>query len=169
MRGGGPETPASALSGGNQQKVILAREIDRDPKVLIAAQPTRGLDVGAIEVVHARLIEERNEGGAILLVSLELEEILSLSDRILVLFEGQIVGEYPPSVTEDELGIAMTGGGKRRRPDHRRPADPDRAAGRARGGQPRRALQAPAEGGGAARAAADACCSRSWSAASSSC
>ena len=112
VRGGRPETPASALSGGNQQKVILAREIDRDPKVLIAAQPTRGLDVGAIEVVHARLIAERNEGVGILLVSLELEEILSLSDRILVLFEGQIVGEYLPSVTEDELGIAMTGGRK---------------------------------------------------------
>ena len=112
VRGGRPETPASALSGGNQQKVILAREIDRDPKVLIAAQPTRGLDVGAIEVVHARLIAERNEGVGILLVSLELEEILSLSDRILVLFEGAIVGEYLPSVTEDELGIAMTGGRK---------------------------------------------------------
>jgi simple sugar transport system ATP-binding protein len=112
VRGGGPQTPAGALSGGNQQKVILAREIDRDPKVLIAAQPTRGLDVGAIEVVHARLIEERNEGRAILLVSLELEEILSLSDRILVLFEGAIVSEYPPTVTEEELGIAMTGGRK---------------------------------------------------------
>ena len=98
VRGGGPETPAGALSGGNQQKVILAREIDRDPKVLIAAQPTRGLDVGAIEFVHRRLIEERNEGRAILLVSLELEEILSLSDRILVIFEGEIVGEYPPTV-----------------------------------------------------------------------
>jgi simple sugar transport system ATP-binding protein len=110
VRGGGPETPAGALSGGNQQKVILAREIDRDPKVLIAAQPTRGLDVGAIEVVHRRLIEERDEGRAILLVSLELEEILSLSDRILVLFEGAIVGEYPPTVTEEQLGIAMTGG-----------------------------------------------------------
>jgi ABC-type uncharacterized transport system ATPase subunit len=112
VRGGRPETRAGALSGGNQQKVILAREIDRDPKVLIAAQPTRGLDVGAIEVVHARLIAERNEGVGILLVSLELEEILSLSDRILVIFEGEVVGEYPPSVTEDELGIAMTGGRK---------------------------------------------------------
>src|SRR6185312_1176618 len=87
VRGGGPETPAGALSGGNQQKVILAREIDRDPKVLIAAQPTRGLDVGAIEFVHRRLIEERNDGRAILLVSLELDETLSLADRILVIFE----------------------------------------------------------------------------------
>ena len=113
VRGGGPQTAAAGLSGGNQQKVILAREIDRNPKVLIAAQPTRGLDVGAIEFVHRRLVEERDEGRAILLVSLELEEILSLSDRILVLFEGEIVGEFPPSVTEEELGVAMTGGGRK--------------------------------------------------------
>jgi general nucleoside transport system ATP-binding protein len=110
VRGGGPYTRASALSGGNQQKVILAREVERNPKVLIAAQPTRGLDVGAIEFVHRRLVEERDEGRAILLVSFELEEILSLSDRILVLYEGRIVGEYPPSVSREELGIAMTGG-----------------------------------------------------------
>ena len=110
VRGGGAESKASALSGGNQQKVILAREIDRDPEVLIAAQPTRGLDVGAIEFVHRRLIEERDERRAVLLVSLELEEILSLSDRILVMFEGEIVGEFPPSATEEELGLAMTGG-----------------------------------------------------------
>ena len=113
VRGGGPQTAAAGLSGGNQQKVILAREIDRNPKVLIAAQPTRGLDVGAIEFVHRRLVEERDEGRAILLVSLELEEILSLSDRILVMFEGEIVGEFPPSVTEEELGVAMTGGGRK--------------------------------------------------------
>ncbi len=110
VRGGGADSKASALSGGNQQKVILAREIDRDPKVLIAAQPTRGLDVGAIEFVHRRLIEERDERRAVLLVSLELDEILSLSDRILVMFEGEIVGEFPPSATEEELGLAMTGG-----------------------------------------------------------
>jgi general nucleoside transport system ATP-binding protein len=113
VRGGGPQTAAAGLSGGNQQKVILAREIDRNPKVLIAAQPTRGLDVGAIEFVHRRLVGERNEGRAVLLVSLELEEILSLSDRILVMFEGEIVGEFPPSVTEEELGVAMTGGGRK--------------------------------------------------------
>ena len=113
VRGGGPQTPAGALSGGNQQKVILAREIDRNPKVLIAAQPTRGLDVGAIEFVHRRLIEERDEGRGVLLVSLELEELLSLSDRILVLYEGRIVGEFPPTATEEELGVAMTGGGRR--------------------------------------------------------
>src|SRR6478736_3538826 len=112
VRGGGAQTRAGGLSGGNQQKVVLAREIDRNPKVLIAAQPTRGLDVGAIEFVHRRLIEERDEGRAILLVSLELEEILSLSDRILVMYEGEIVGEYPPTTSEEQLGIAMTGGGR---------------------------------------------------------
>jgi simple sugar transport system ATP-binding protein len=110
VRGGTPQTRASALSGGNQQKVIVAREVARDPRVLIAAQPTRGLDVGAIEFVHRRLVAERNEGRAVLLVSLELEEVLSLADRILVIYEGRLVGEYDPSVTEEELGIAMTGG-----------------------------------------------------------
>ena len=78
--------------------------------MLVAGQPTRGLDVGAIEFVHRRLVEERGEGRAILLVSLELDEILSLSDRILVLYEGEIVGEFPPTVSEEELGLAMTGG-----------------------------------------------------------
>jgi simple sugar transport system ATP-binding protein len=113
VRGGTPQTPAASLSGGNQQKVVVAREVSRDPRVLIAAQPTRGLDVGAIEFVHRRLVAERDEGRAILLVSFELEEILSLSDRILVVYEGQIVGEYEPSVSEEELGIAMTGGLRR--------------------------------------------------------
>ncbi len=112
VRGGGPQTKASALSGGNQQKVILAREIDRDPKLLIAAQPTRGLDVGAIEFVHRRLVEERDEGRAVLLISLELDEVRSLSDRILVMFEGAFVGEFSSTVTEEELGLAMTGGAK---------------------------------------------------------
>jgi general nucleoside transport system ATP-binding protein len=110
VRGGGPQTPAGALSGGNQQKVVVAREVARNPKVLIAGQPTRGLDVGAIEYVHRRLIAERGEGRAVLLVSLELDEAISLSDRILVIFEGEIVGEYDPGVSEEELGIAMTGG-----------------------------------------------------------
>ncbi len=113
VRGGGPQTRAAGLSGGNQQKVVLAREIDRNPKVLIAAQPTRGLDVGAIEFVHRRLVEERDEGRAVLLVSLELDEILSLSDRILVIYEGEIVGEFAPGVSEEELGVAMTGGGRK--------------------------------------------------------
>jgi simple sugar transport system ATP-binding protein len=112
VRGGGPQTLASALSGGNQQKVVIAREVERDPRVLVAAQPTRGLDVGAIEFVHRRLVEERDEGRAVLLVSLELEEIMSLSDRILVIFGGEIVGEYGPDVTEEELGVAMTGGAR---------------------------------------------------------
>jgi simple sugar transport system ATP-binding protein len=81
--------------------------------VLLAAQPTRGLDVGAIEFVHRRLVEERDQGRAILLVSLELDEILSLSDRILVIYEGEIAGEFTPDASEEELGIAMTGGGRR--------------------------------------------------------
>jgi ribose transport system ATP-binding protein len=105
--------PVRLLSGGNQQKVVIAREVSRDPRILVAAQPTRGLDVGAIEFVHRRLVKERDEGRAILLVSFELEEILSLSDRILVVYEGMIVGEYEPGVTEEELGIAMTGGRER--------------------------------------------------------
>ena len=110
VRGGGPKTAARSLSGGNQQKVVIAREVSNDPRVLIAAQPTRGLDVGAIEYVHRRLVEERDEGRAVLLVSLELEEILSLSDRILAMYEGEIVGEYTSDVTEEELGVAMLGG-----------------------------------------------------------
>ena len=110
VRGGGPQTPAAALSGCNQQKVVVAREISRDPSILIAAQPTRGLDVGAIEFVHQRLVAEQDEGRGILLVSFELEEILSLSDRILVVYEGRIVAEYGRDVSEEELGFAMTGG-----------------------------------------------------------
>jgi general nucleoside transport system ATP-binding protein len=110
VRGGGPTTRGASLSGGNQQKVVIAREVSRDPSVLIAAQPTRGLDVGAIEFVHRRLVEQRDAGKAVLLVSLELEEIVSLSDRILVLYEGTIVAEFPPDVSEEELGFAMVGG-----------------------------------------------------------
>jgi ABC-type uncharacterized transport system ATPase subunit len=110
VRGGGPLTRAGGLSGGNQQKVVAAREIARDPKVLIAAQPTRGLDVGAIEYLHRRLVEERDKGRAILLISLELDEILSLSDRILVLYEGQIVGEHEGEVSEELIGLEMLGG-----------------------------------------------------------
>jgi general nucleoside transport system ATP-binding protein len=113
VRGGGPTTRGGSLSGGNQQKVVVAREVSRNPSVLIAAQPTRGLDVGAIEFVHRRLVEQRDAGKAVLLVSLELEEILSLSDRILVLYEGRIVAEFPPDVSEEEVGIAMTGARQR--------------------------------------------------------
>jgi general nucleoside transport system ATP-binding protein len=112
VRGRGPRTRAAGLSGGNQQKVVVAREVSRDPRVLIAAQPTRGLDVGAIEFVHRRLVEERDEGRAILLVSFELDEILSLSDRILAVYEGRVVGEYSPDVSSEELGLAMTGGAR---------------------------------------------------------
>jgi len=113
IRGGSPASRAAVLSGGNQQKLVAAREIARDPKVLIAAQPTRGLDVGAIEYLHGRLVAERVEGRAILLVSLELEEILSLSDRILVIYEGRIVAEHGPDATEEEIGLEMLGGGKK--------------------------------------------------------
>jgi simple sugar transport system ATP-binding protein len=113
VRGGGPLTRAGGLSGGNQQKVVVAREIARDPRVLIAAQPTRGLDVGAIEYLHRRLVEERDEGRAILLISLELDEILSLSDRILVLYEGQIAGEHTGEVSEEQIGLEMLGGGRK--------------------------------------------------------
>jgi simple sugar transport system ATP-binding protein len=112
VRGGTPQTRASSLSGGNQQKVVIAREVARDPRVLIAAQPTRGLDVGAIEYVHRRLVEARDERKAVLLVSLELDEVRSLADRILVIYEGRLVAEFGPDVTEEELGVAMTGGGR---------------------------------------------------------
>jgi ABC-type uncharacterized transport system ATPase subunit len=110
VRGGNPLTRAGGLSGGNQQKVVAAREIARDPKVLIAAQPTRGLDVGAIEYLHRRIVDERDKGRAVLLVSLELEEIFSLSDRILVLYEGEIVGDHTGEVSEEEIGLEMLGG-----------------------------------------------------------
>jgi simple sugar transport system ATP-binding protein len=111
VRGGDPWTPARALSGGNQQKVVLAREIQSNPQVLIAAQPTRGLDVGAIEYVHRRLVEQRDAGCAVLLVSFELDEVLDLADRILVMYGGQIVLERLSGQTDErELGVAMTGG-----------------------------------------------------------
>jgi general nucleoside transport system ATP-binding protein len=110
VRGGEPSTLATALSGGNQQKVAVAREVASNPKLLIAHQPTRGLDVGAIEFVHGRLLEERDKGRGILLVSLEFEEVRALADRIVVIYEGQIVAEFPPDVSEEELGVAMTGG-----------------------------------------------------------
>ncbi len=110
VRGGEPSTLASALSGGNQQKVAVAREVASNPKLLIAHQPTRGLDVGAIEFVHGRLLEERDKGRGILLVSLEFEEVRALADRIVVIYEGELVAEFPPDVSEEDLGVAMTGG-----------------------------------------------------------
>jgi ABC-type uncharacterized transport system ATPase subunit len=104
---------AGNLSGGNQQKVIVAREFDQNPKLLIAAQPTRGIDVGSIEFIHQRLLQARNQGKAVLLISADLEEILSISDRIAVMYEGQIVGILnPEEATEARLGLMMTGGGK---------------------------------------------------------
>jgi ABC-type uncharacterized transport system ATPase subunit len=106
----GPITMARSMSGGNQQKAIVARELDRDSKLLIAVQPTRGLDVGAIEHIHSKIVKERDEGKAILLVSLELEEVLALSDRILVMYEGEIVGQFKGGhVTPNELGLYMSG------------------------------------------------------------
>lgn len=108
-----PYTKARALSGGNQQKAIIAREIDRSPDLLIAAQPTRGLDVGAIEFIHQKLIEERDKGKAILLVSFELDEILDVSDRIAVIYDGKIVADVKPEETsEQELGLLMAGSGR---------------------------------------------------------
>ncbi|MGI1821114.1 ABC transporter ATP-binding protein [Exiguobacterium sp. TRN 1102] len=105
------DVPARALSGGNQQKAIIAREVDRSPDLLIAAQPTRGLDVGAIEFIHEQLIKEREKGRAVLLISFELDEILHVSDRIAVLYEGKIVGiRDPKETTEQELGFLMAGG-----------------------------------------------------------
>lgn len=105
------DVPASALSGGNQQKLIVAREISKDPDLLIASQPTRGVDVGAIEFIHKRLVKERDSGKAILLVSLELDEIMALSDRIAVMYDGKIVGILDrKDATEQKLGILMAGG-----------------------------------------------------------
>jgi general nucleoside transport system ATP-binding protein len=104
------EAPAGSLSGGNQQKVIIAREFASDPQVLIAAQPTRGVDIGAIEFIHRRIIEQRDAGKAVLLISAELDEIRSLSDRIAVMYEGEIVDIVSPDATEEQLGIMMTGG-----------------------------------------------------------
>lgn len=106
----GPVSSAGSLSGGNQQKAIIARETDREHKLLIAVQPTRGLDVGAIEFVHERIIALRDKGTAVLLVSLELDEVMNLSDRILVMYEGEIVGEFDPKkVSPQELGLYMSG------------------------------------------------------------
>jgi simple sugar transport system ATP-binding protein len=98
------------MSGGNQQKAIVAREFDREPDLMIAVQPTRGLDVGAIEYIHSQLLSLRDQGKAILLVSLELEEVMSISDRIIVIYEGELVANVnPEKVTESELGLYMSG------------------------------------------------------------
>ena len=108
--GQGPVTIARSMSGGNQQKAIVAREIDKDPELLVAVQPTRGLDVGAIEYIHRQLVAQRDEGKAVLLVSLELDEVMDVPDRILVMYEGEIVGELDPKkTTQEELGLYMAG------------------------------------------------------------
>lgn len=106
------DVPVSTLSGGNQQKVIVAREFDRDVNLVIASQPTRGVDVGSIEYIHARIIEERDNGAAVLIVSSELDEVMALSDRLLVMFEGRIAGEFDPATASTtEVGLAMLGSG----------------------------------------------------------
>ena len=111
--GQGSATIVRSMSGGNQQKAIIAREIDKDPKLLVAVQPTRGLDVGAIEYIHKQIVDERDRGKAVLLVSLELDEVMNLSDRILVMYEGEIVGEFDPKTTTvQELGLYMAGARK---------------------------------------------------------
>jgi simple sugar transport system ATP-binding protein len=112
VRTPGPLVPAGNLSGGNQQKVIVARELSRPVKLLIANQPTRGLDVGSIEYIHQRIVEQRDDGVAVLLISAELDEILSLADRIVVMFHGQIVAEMPADeATREQLGLLMAGSG----------------------------------------------------------
>lgn len=108
--GQGPITITRSMSGGNQQKAIIAREIDKEHELLVAVQPTRGLDVGAIEYIHKQLVARRDAGKAVLLVSLELDEIMNVSDRILVMYEGEIVGELDPKTTTvQELGLYMAG------------------------------------------------------------
>ena len=108
--GQGPVTIARSMSGGNQQKAIVAREMDKNPELLVAVQPTRGLDVGAIEYIHSQLVAKRDEGKAVLLISLELDEVMDVPDRILVMYEGEIVGELDPKqTTQEELGLYMAG------------------------------------------------------------
>jgi simple sugar transport system ATP-binding protein len=107
------DTQVSSLSGGNQQKVIVAREFDRDVGLVIAAQPTRGIDVGSIEYIHNRIVEQRDSGAAVLIASSELDEVMALSDRILVMYRGKIVGEFDPKKdSTTEVGLAMLGGTK---------------------------------------------------------
>ena len=114
VRPADPRRITATLSGGNQQKLVLAREIERDPLVLVVGQPTRGVDIGAIEFIHRRLVALRDAGKAVLLISAELDEIMGLSDRILVMFGGEIVGEVPAErATEQELGLLMAGAGAR--------------------------------------------------------
>ena len=113
VRPANPDLPARALSGGNQQKLVIGREFELKPKLLLVSQPTRGVDIGAIEFIHRKLVGLRDEGCAILLVSAELEEVTALADRLLVIHDGQIAGEVDPATTShEEIGLMMTGGGK---------------------------------------------------------
>ena len=114
VRPADPRRITATLSGGNQQKLVLAREIERDPLILVVGQPTRGVDIGAVEFIHRRLVALRDAGKAILLVSVELDEIMGLADRILVMFGGAIAGEFPAEqATEQALGMLMAGAGAR--------------------------------------------------------
>ena len=118
--GQGSTTVARSMSGGNQQKAIIAREIERDPQLLVAVQPTRGLDVGAIEYIHSQIVAQRDAGKAVLLVSLELDEVMNLSDRILVMYEGEIVGEFDPKTTDVQtLGLYMAGAKRMEKEDRK--------------------------------------------------
>ena len=106
-----PDLPARALSGGNQQKLIIGREFELPPKLLLVSQPTRGVDIGAIEFIHRKLVALRDAGCAVLLVSAELEEVTALADRLMVIYAGRIVGEVDPAhATREEIGMMMTGG-----------------------------------------------------------
>lgn len=110
MRPPDPKLAAKNFSGGNQQKIVLAREIERNPDLLLIGQPTRGVDIGAIEFIHQQIVALRDQGKAILLVSVELDEIMSLSDRIAVMFDGTVMGERDPAQTDEkELGLLMAG------------------------------------------------------------
>ncbi len=115
IRAGSVDDPVSSLSGGNQQKVVLARELGRPVKLVVASQPTRGLDVGSIEYVHQRIVAERDQGTAVLIVSSELDEVLALGDRIAVMYRGRIMGVVDPSVGRERIGLMMAGvsGGRR--------------------------------------------------------
>jgi simple sugar transport system ATP-binding protein len=113
------KTNARSMSGGNQQKAIIAREFERNPSCIVAVQPTRGLDVGAIEYIHRQLIKARDDGKAVLLISLELNEVLEVSDRIIVMYEGEVVGELnPKQTTQQELGLYMSGSKKDKEVKH---------------------------------------------------
>lgn len=108
--GQGVSTVVRSMSGGNQQKAIIAREINKAPELLVAVQPTRGLDIGAIEYIHSQLVAQRDSGKAVLLVSFEMDEVMDVSDRILVMYEGELVGQFDPKhITVEELGLYMAG------------------------------------------------------------